>query len=181
MAKRPPRTPTPDRNMGRVKHAQDNWRDHGSEFMSGGKGQGKGRGKSDQAYHQGAEESDCGEREAYGEPLQAGYRYLIGPPPNCLPSDRAAACLYLAKIDKAILESEDNGGWTRSEWRRLRALRAKWKNRAEGVDPRFDLVGNRRTGMDKIQLSFVRDRKLIKEMVEMITQSRLRGRGSNGS
>jgi hypothetical protein len=43
------------------------------------------------------------------------------------------------------------GGWTRNEWRRLRALEAKWAERASGRDRRFNLVGNRATGLSKAQ------------------------------
>lgn len=67
------------------------------------------------------------------------YRIALGDPPDCTPGDTDAAKRYLARIDRML----ENSGWTRSERVQLYRLRAKWRKRADGNDPRFNAVGTR--------------------------------------
>jgi len=136
-----------------VQQMQPGWRDHGSS--------------QDGEYLRGNELSDREEREARGGVLPAAYRYILGPTPKCLPSDRLAAKIYLGKIQQAI----DMGGWTRSENKRLQKMRHKWKKRAGGNDPRFNILGNRSTGMRKLETANVRDRQVMQDMMDILTKS----------
>lgn len=155
MAAKPPKNPNPipNKNMGRVQQMQPGWRDHGSS--------------EDREYLRGNELSDREEREAYGRDLPAAYRYLIGPTPKCLPSDRITARSYLTKIEHAI----EVGGWTRSEWRRLHGLKNKWKARANGQDARFNLIGNKSRGLNKQETANVRDRRIVQQMIAKLQNS----------
>lgn len=150
MAAKPP---IPNKNMGKVQQMQPGWRDHGSS--------------QEGEYLRGNELSDREEREARGKDLSAAYRYILGPTPKCLPSDHLTAKIYLTRIEQAV----EQGGWTRSEWARLRALRAKWKARAGGRDPRFNLVGNKVGGLRKIETANVRDREIMQQMMDVLTKS----------
>ncbi len=67
------------------------------------------------------------------------YREIIGAQPDCQPGDTHAAAQYLQRIQEAI----NTGGWSRTDRSLLYRLRAKWKVRAEGLDPRFNIVGTR--------------------------------------
>lgn len=150
MAAKPP---IPNKNMGRVQQMQPGWADHGSS--------------QDGDYLRGNELSDREEREAYGRELPAAYRHILGPTPKCLPSDHLTAKIYLSRIEQAI----EQGGWTRSEGMRLRQLRGKWRARAQGQDPRFNLKGNKSTGLNKQETANVRDRRVIQQMLEVLKQS----------
>lgn len=67
------------------------------------------------------------------------YRDIIGTQPDCAPGDTKAAGQYLQRIEQAIAK----GGWTRTDRSLLYRLRDKWRKRAEGNDPRFNVVGTR--------------------------------------
>ena len=74
-----------------------------------------------------------------GSPRKSAYFAMIGDSPPCGPADFATALAYLHKIEIAIL----HGKWHPYESTRLRKLRAKWARRAQGKDPRFNLVGTK--------------------------------------
>ena len=132
---------------------QPGWQDHGSS--------------QDREYIRGNELSDREEREAYGKDLPAAYRYILGPTPKCRPSDHISAKSYLIRIEHAI----ELGGWTRSEWRRLHALEKKWRHRANGTDPRFNIAGNKSAGLNKLDTANIRDRRIIQQMMDTLRQS----------
>lgn len=69
----------------------------------------------------------------------SAYHDILGDSPVCEAGDRAAARAYLDKIDRAI----EIGGWSAGERARLYRMRDKWAKRAEGRDPRFNVVGTR--------------------------------------
>lgn len=70
---------------------------------------------------------------------RSAYYAVIGDPPVCGPGDHASALAYLHKIELAIM----TGGWSEYEAIRLKRLEARWRRRAFGRDPRFELVGTR--------------------------------------
>ncbi len=150
--------PAPTEQMSRVQRfaAEQGWSDFSEDNPKEGK-----------HYLRPNERADREEREATGKTLRATYYYLLGPIPNCRFGDRQAAKLYLLRIEAAI----DHGGWTRSEAMRLRKMRAKWKARAEGNDPRFNEVGNRQGGLHPQEASMVRHRKLVAGMKAILEQS----------
>lgn len=69
----------------------------------------------------------------------AAYRTMIGDMPKCSPGDTESAKRYLARIERAL----EHGGWSRGERGRLYRLRDKWKLRADGKDPRFNVAGTK--------------------------------------
>ena len=140
-----------------MQRAQSHWRSHGSSADS-----------DSGSYLRGNEIADKEEREAYGRNLPAAYRYLIGPAPKCLPSDLVTARAYLTRIEQAC----EVGGWTRSEWARLKRLRSKWRARAGGLDARFNIVGNKTAGLNRQDTANVRDRKIVQQMMARLEQSR---------
>lgn len=140
--------PRPNLNMGRLQHAEPHWGDHGSIQ------------REEDDYLRGPERADREEREAYGRPLPAAYRHLLGPAPSLSAGDTTGARAYLSRIEQAV----EHGGWTRSEWRRLRSLRSKWKARVSGEDARFKEVGNRRGGLTPCETANVKTRRTIAEM-----------------
>lgn len=94
---------------------------------------------------------------------RAAYWTLLGgSSPKCRPSDRILAASFLAKIELAI----DRGGWTRNEWRNLHQLYERWSRRANGMDPRFELVGTHPGRLERNMESWVKRRKLIFDTVE---------------
>jgi hypothetical protein len=117
------------------------------------------------------ERADREVRQAYGLPLSAAYRHLIGPAPHLLPSDRAGARAYLERIQLAV----DTGGWTRSEWMRLRRLKAKWTARAAGGDARFDEAGNRQGGLTEVETANVKHGKAMERMRRILDRGRRGG------
>lgn len=88
------------------------------------------------------------------------------------------AARFLDRIKHAI----DIGGWTRSEWRRLRLLEMKWGARAEGVDPRFNEVGNRKGGLSAERAVKVGDKKVTMNMKMVLAteMKKFRAYKSNG-
>lgn len=75
--------------------------------------------------------------------MQSAYHSIVGDSPEVKRGDVAVAVLHLVRIRRAI----DVGGWTRSEWRRLRTLEAKWALRASGKDLRYNMVGTSKCGL----------------------------------
>jgi hypothetical protein len=77
----------------------------------------------------------------------SGYRMTLGMPPRCEPGDTLAAGIYCDKIERI----QNQGGWTKAEWTRLRQMHEKWARRAAGLDPRFMAVGNIGGGLTEHQ------------------------------
>jgi hypothetical protein len=155
----------PNQNIGRVQRAEPHWNDHGDsgDFKN---------------YPRGPEAYERAEREAYERPYPAAYRYLLGPSPSLLAGDTVGARsllagdtvgarAYLSRIEAAI----EQGGWTRSEARRLRRLRDKWRARATGTDPRFKEVGNRRGGLNQFETANVKARRTMAEIKEAMMKA----------
>jgi hypothetical protein len=67
------------------------------------------------------------------------YREVLGSAPDCAPGDTEAARRYLDKIAAVLAK----GGLTRSDRSMLYRMRDKWQLRADGKDPRFNVVGTR--------------------------------------
>lgn len=149
-------------NAGRVQHRakEKGWSDGDSEIPSDGVHFG---------HLTSAEMADRHEREAYGRPLTAAYRYLLGPTPECPAGDRVTAGRFLRRILAAI----EVGNWTKSEWRRLYKMRDKWKARSTGENHRFNEVGNRRGGLDKSETANITQREIIAEMERELTKWRV--------
>lgn len=145
-------------NMGRVQR-DPNW-----QAATGTPGKWQDYGHSD--HLRGHEASDRAEREAYGRELPAAYRHLLGPTPVLHAGDREGARTFLTRVEDAI----NMGGWTRSEWARLYRMRDKWRKRATGADPRFDVAGNKSKGvhLTPLQTANVKMRKLIEETKEKL-------------
>jgi hypothetical protein len=72
------------------------------------------------------------------KPGKATYWSVIGDPPKCGPGDRAAAAIFLRRVQRAI----EQGGWTTNERAALHMLEKRWGARARGTDGRFNVVGN---------------------------------------
>jgi hypothetical protein len=66
------------------------------------------------------------------------YHRLIGDAPECGPGDHDRARRYVDKIEHAL----ERGGWSNTHRNRLYRLRALWTARAQGLDPRFEIVGS---------------------------------------
>lgn len=88
---------------------------------------------------------------------RSAYHSIIGDLTEVSPRDFTTAQAIVARIGQAIAL----GGWTRNEWRRLHRLNLTWRRRAEGLDPRFNVVGTRKTGLSEEQR---RQIKLIKDL-----------------
>jgi hypothetical protein len=117
-------------------------------------------------HERGNEAYDRVQRQAYPSQLspRAAYSYLIGEPIQLAPADYAGARDVLRKIEAAMYK----GGWTRNEWRRLRAMWEKWKRRADGKDERFNLVGNKQGGVcksDSTHLSTIQELRKIRKLI----------------
>ena len=93
----------------------------------------------------------------YGTRWRASFAHIVGDVPLLRPGDRDGARLYLAGIERAL----DRGGWTPSEWGRLRRMRDKWTRRAEGRDARFEVRGNMRGGIDSKERKLIQALKII--------------------
>lgn len=111
------------------------------------------------------EESDREDRRAWGYRFKSAYSTIVGPNPDCEPGDCRTAREKVHLIEKAL----DQGGWTRNEHRRLRRMLSKWKMRADGRDPRYNVVGNRKTGLTREQRDDIALRRAIRLMKEDIT------------
>lgn len=155
----------PMENAGRVQHGalEKGWSDGGTDY---------GRDGYKFGHMRRIEVADREEREAYGKPLTAGYRHIIGPTPKLRAGDTEGAKLFLWKIERAI----DQGMWTRSEWRRLYTMRDKWKRRAAGTDARFTEVGNKSGALDKSITDRVADRNVVLGILETLHVSSKRRR-----
>ena len=79
------------------------------------------------------------EERAAGRRYRHAYYTIVGDPPQLAPGDREGARAFLRRIEEAI----ERGGWTRWEWARLYRMRQRWRDRAEGRDPRFELAGTK--------------------------------------
>lgn len=100
--------------------------------------------------HEGQELIQLKQRRA----LQAVWRRQVGPAPDCRPGDpdtnRLRAAEYAARLTEVLdrsLNAEylDDGTapLTRSEMAYLRRQIEKWKQRAAGMDPRFEKYGTK--------------------------------------
>lgn len=90
-------------------------------------------------------------RETRSGPQRSAYHSIVGDSPEVKRGDTTTASLHLVRIRKAI----DTGGWTRSEWRRLRLLEAKWAVRAAGKDLRYNMVGTQKCGLTEEQMRVI--------------------------
>lgn len=101
----------------------------------------------------------------------AGYRTILGDVPKCGPGDLDAAKRYLARIERAL----EHGGWTRSERNRLYRLRDKWQARADGKDPRYNVVGTRGGRLspdEEIRIRDINARLSIEREIEKAVRAR---------
>lgn len=116
-------------------------------------------------------------RTKYGSPRVSAYYAVIGPPPECGPSDHATALGYLHKIEAAIVQ----GGWSPWENIRLKKLAIKWSRRAFGRDPRFDAVGTREGRLSADEEHALRPKvvKLRDEEKRLARRGRLQDQRSN--
>ena len=115
------------------------------------------------AGRRGAEVEDRELRRAYpGLPLRSAYSRIVGDIPELSAGDVTGAARVLDRIQSAI----DKGGWTTNEWSRLYRMREVWRHRASGKDRRFQLVGNRKTGITRREL----DRILFEECAEQLRE-----------
>lgn len=99
---------------------------------------------------------------SYGSGTSA-YHTIVGDLPEVKERDFATCSDIVMRVQKAI----DYGGWTRSEWRRLHRLKAKWKLRADGGDARFNVVGTKKTGLSAEQrkrLQLIKDLRFYPQM-----------------
>lgn len=125
-----------------------------------------------------AEKSDADDRISlgitpadYGVKWRSAYADILGPRPVCGPRDHAKARLYLERIRLAI----NRGGWTNNEWTRLRRLERTWEKRAAGMDPVYEVVGNRG---GKINQS---EARLIQAIRVMMTRVKGDRKGDHGN
>lgn len=117
--------------------------------------------------------SDREERVARGvKALKYTWRTIVGPTPELKRGDRLAAKEYLRRLEDAI----DKGGWTTSEAAGLYLARKVWQARAQGEDPRYDEVGNRKGGLTKQESSAVEMRRIMLDMRKALENS-ARGEG----
>lgn len=84
---------------------------------------------------------DREERDA-GRVLRAAFWSQLGDPPLCPggESGRRAAREFVARLTATL----ERGAWTRNEVTILRQMVKRWTRRADGLDERFNKVGNRR-------------------------------------
>lgn len=113
-----------------------------------------------------AEQADIDERQARPwKQLRGAFYSMIGDAPILGPADHEGAAAYLTKIRLALAR----GGWTNSEWKRLRQLHVKWARRAEGRDPWFEVYGNQRQWADHgREMNKDAGRKEVKEVKEVV-------------
>ena len=71
--------------------------------------------------------------------MPSRFREALGPPPTIEPGDHEAARAY---VDRIIAVAAQDG-WTRVERKTLSQLKMRWRRRADGRDPRFEVAGNR--------------------------------------
>jgi hypothetical protein len=99
----------------------------------------------------------------YGKRWKAAYRAVIGAKPECGPGEHGKAAGYLWRIQRAI----EDGGWTPSENNRLHALERKWRERAEGRDARFEVVGTYRGRPGAGERREIHDRKVLADIARI--------------
>lgn len=88
----------------------------------------------------------------------SSYHSIVGDSPECGPGDHRTARRHLERINRAI----EHGGWTETERSRLYRLQAKWALRANGEDPRFEIVGTQNGRLSKgIEKDIDEQRKII--------------------
>jgi hypothetical protein len=92
----------------------------------------------------------------YGTCWHAAYREMIGERPELGPGDVDGARLYHSRIVAAIEKGESDGCWTDSETCRLKRMELKWRRRAEGLDARFQILGNRNGGTPRERVGDIR-------------------------
>lgn len=83
---------------------------------------------------------------------------LTGGAPACGPDDQDTARHYMRRLYALI----EQGGWPTSTRARLHRLHAKWYRRAEGLDARFVVVGNRKgalTRQERVQVQRIKERR----------------------
>lgn len=98
-------------------------------------------------------ESDQQYRDAHRQPLRANFYWYTGDIPVVRPRDYKTARAILHKLEGARVVCAP---LTSSEHTRLTNLIAKWKRRAAGQCPRFNVVGTRPGALTQAQ----RDRLL---------------------
>lgn len=112
--------------------------------------------------------ADREEREAYGKPLNATYRTALGPTPKCRAGDIKTAKSFLHNIQQVIDEGEDDRDmYSTSEWARLYRMRKQWQLRANGLDPRFMVVGNIGGTPQSPQRADIKLRQQLADILEM--------------
>jgi hypothetical protein len=101
----------------------------------------------------------------YGKRWRATFRVLTGDAPQCRPGDHAAARMYWLRVRDA----RERGGWSPSERASLYRAEKLWGRRAEGREPRFEVMGTiggrpdreQRMEMERYQV-MVNMRKIVK-------------------
>lgn len=116
--------------------------------------------------------ADREQREAYGKPLPACYRHIIGPTPKCGSGDVRSAKIFLDKILAAI----DEGGWSSSEFSRLYRLRDKWQARASGLNARFMVVGNKSGTPQAPERAHIKIRQQVQGILEIARGKKRQGK-----
>jgi hypothetical protein len=72
------------------------------------------------------------------------YAFIDGTIPTCVsPDDRTTALLVVRKLTKAKQKCKGDFALSRNEHTRLGRLIKKWEARAQGKDPRFQIMGTR--------------------------------------
>ncbi len=125
----------------------------------------------------GNEFNDRLEREAWGIRLPSAYRDRLGPAPIIATGSREEAEAMALRIEYVLQEGE---GYTRAERRRLWAMHRKWVRRACGFDSRYEIVGNRRGGLNKEERLLVALHAQANKMLEDATRERQRVRTARG-
>jgi len=123
--------------------------------------------------YRGSEIEDREYRKAYpGTHLRSAYLSIVGENPNLRPGDKEGALQMLNRIREAL---DREGGtvdgegacWTQAERRRLRAMEKKYLLRSQGRDARFNLFGNKKTGLTPRQLQQLRTHQIIQKMKDV--------------
>lgn len=99
-------------------------------------------------------------RESTGQRrLRYTWHQITGPCPRVKWGDRNAAKDYLDRL----LAAMDTGGWNHSELAGLYIAIKRWAARAQGLDHRYNLVGNRQGGLDEFELKRLRELKGVED------------------
>jgi hypothetical protein len=113
---------------------------------------------------------DAEERAVYGKG-QYTWRLETGPAPKVSCCDRDAATAYLFHLEIA----QDKGGWTTNEASGLRREIKKWRKRAKGLDPKYNLHGNRPGGYeDPRTAADIKDAKIVQSVLSALSGFRRR-------